>query len=63
MDLLKEAMKLSEGAAGYTLSSHQSLVELRDQAGGHETTAIARLVESFIAKAPTQIVQQIIKLI
>ncbi|MBD2258218.1 hypothetical protein [Pseudanabaena sp. FACHB-2040] len=63
MNLLKEAMSLAEDTAGYTLSSFQKLVELRDRAKGDEAALISRLVETFIAQAPANIVQQIMKMI
>lgn len=62
MSLLKEATNLAEGAAGYTLVSYQNLVKLHDRAKGDEAVMISRLVESFITKAPPQILQQIMGL-
>ncbi|HEY9878628.1 MAG TPA: hypothetical protein V6D29_09250 [Leptolyngbyaceae cyanobacterium] len=60
MKPLQEAMRLVEGHAGYTLSSFQKLTELRDTAPRDEAAHIGRLVESFIAQAPPDIVKQIL---
>lgn len=63
MNLLKEAMSLIGSNGGYTSSSFQKLLELRDKARGDEAALIGRLVETFIEQAPADIMKQILGMI
>ncbi|HEY9880082.1 MAG TPA: hypothetical protein V6D29_16625 [Leptolyngbyaceae cyanobacterium] len=63
MKRLKEAMSLIEGPTDYTVSSFQKLTELRDNAVGDEAALLGRLVETFIAQAPPDILKQIMRML
>lgn len=62
MKLLLEATLLL-GDAQYTTATFQRLVELRQSASGDEANRISRLVESFIAQSPPEVLKQIMHLI
>lgn len=61
MKLLLEATLLL-GDAKYTTATFQKLVELRQTASGDEANRIGRLVETFIAQSPPDVLRQIMPL-
>lgn len=62
MKLLLEATLLL-GDANYTTATFRKLLELRQTASGDEANRIGRLVETFIAQSPPDVLRQIMPLI
>lgn len=60
MNYIKEAMNLVNDSNGLTVSKFERLIELREQAKGHESALIGKLVETFILQAPPDVLKEIV---
>lgn len=63
MDYMAEATKLLNDSSGLTVSNFEKLIWLREQSQGKQAVVIGKLVESFILKAPPEVLKQIVVMV
>lgn len=63
MSYMEEAMKLVNDKTGLTVANFERLIWLREQAKGQEAALIGRMVESFIMKAPPEVLKHIVRMV